>query len=301
MARWLLLKLAALGLFAFRPAQASRLTIAAGNRLFKPTYSPELFDSADSYVRGMPVNLVAYRELIGPPPEVPETVLDLGSGLGQYSVALADEENRRLIAVEIQQEKNTWAARALPHPRVRRVTADSANLPIKGQAIDLIFSHTVFEHLPDVRGTLLEMKRILHQRGRVVLSVNFLCNRGGHHLFPYIHFPWATWLMPERDLCAYWTDRLRKDQREGRLRFFEEGLSLESLGEGAEIHLNRISPAELESLMEEVGFQIERRQGGDALGRLLPTDLIPKRLRPFIEGTIYYLLRPCVNPPLCVE
>jgi putative peptidoglycan lipid II flippase len=300
-ARWLLLKLAALGLFAFRPSQASRLTIAAGNRLFRRTYAPELFDSADSYVRGMPVNLVAYRDLLGPPPAARETVLDLGSGLGQYSIALAEEEDRRLIAVEIQQEKNMWATRALPHPNVCRVTADSANLPIRGQTIDLIFSHTVFEHLPDVRGTLLEMKRILRWQGRAVLSVNFLCNRGGHHLFPYIHFPWATWLVPERDLCGYWTDRLRHDQREGRLRFFEDGLSLHSLGEGAEIHLNRISPAEFETLIAEAGFLIERRHGGDTLGRFLPTHLIPKQLRPFIEGTIYYLLRPGANQSLCVE
>jgi len=79
------------------------------------------------------------------------------------------------------------------------------------------------------------------------------------------------------------------------LRFFEDGLSLQSLGEGAEIHLNRISPAELETLIAEAGFQIERRQGGDALGRLLPAGLISRRLLPFIEGTIYYLLRPCPN------
>jgi hypothetical protein len=148
----------------------------------------------------------------------------------------------------------------------------------------------VFEHIQEVAVALKEVRRVLRPDGVALISYNFFHHRGGHHLFPYIHFPWATWIVREQALCDYWSQCLAADQARGRMRFFETGTRIQSLSDGAEIHLNKLNFEQFEDLVGAAGLRIVRRMPSEQLARMFPWLIRMPRLRFFCAGTIYYVL-----------
>lgn len=56
-------------------------------------------------------------------------------------------------------------------------------LPFEENSFDLVVSHEVFEHIPDIHAAALEMKRVLKPRGLAYILVHlFPSISGGHHM-----------------------------------------------------------------------------------------------------------------------
>ena len=290
--RWLLLRMVSLLLLlASRERhRRERAVIAIGNAMFAPRYSREMYASYGSYTSLMDSSLDTYQDLI--PCEKwlrGRTILDLGSGLGQYAQLLIDGGAASVTGLEYQESKATWSARSIS-PNIQIVVGSAEAMPFDDGSFDTVFSHTVFEHIDDVESALKEVARVLRPAGVALISYNFLHHRGGHHLFPYIHFPWAPWIVSEKSLCSYWSERLDEDQAAGRMGFYERGAPIRSLSEGAEIHLNRLTFEDFERLVDRAGLQIVNRRSSEELARLFPWLLRMPRLRYFLAGTIYYVL-----------
>lgn len=290
--RWLLLKVSATAFYVIlgRTNRAERLAIHLGNILFRPGYPKALFADYDAYLSHMPADLKTYLDLWDPGQWLTDkVVLDLGAGLGQFSDQLRRQGASRVVALEYQPAKlRHWLSRG-PQSDCEAVVASAMAMPFAAATFDTVFSHTVFEHLGDAGAALREIRRVLKPGGYALLSVNYFHHRGGHHLFPYIHFPWAPWIASEQSLCSYWSERLADDQAGGGMRFFSPGSRLCTLTDGAEIQLNKLTFDDFEPLVERAGLRIEKRRSSEALSRLPVLARLP-RLKYFLQGTIYYVL-----------
>lgn len=293
--RWLTLRMVSLLMLlaSKERRQRERTVIAIGNTMFAPVFSREMYASYESYTSRMHSSLDVYQDLI--PQEQwlrGRTILDLGSGLGQYVQLLVDGGASCVTGLEYQESKATWSAARSLSPIIKIVVGSAEAMPFDNNSFDTVFSHTVFEHVDDVGSALKEVARVLRPDGIALISYNFFHHRGGHHLFPYIHFPWAPWIVSEEALCSYWSERLGEDQAAGQMGFYERGARIRSLSEGAEIHLNRLTFEDFELLVERVGLQIVKRRSSEELARLFPWLIRMPTLRYFLAGTFYYALAP---------
>ena len=110
-ARWLLLKVISVTLRVTggRSECVERRVIGIGNRIFPSKYRLEMFTDFYSYIDMMDFGLDDYAAL--QPPETwlyGRVVLDVGSGLGQYSNELRRRGAKHVTGLEYQPNKAQW-------------------------------------------------------------------------------------------------------------------------------------------------------------------------------------------------
>jgi SAM-dependent methyltransferase len=147
----------------------------------------ERFTPFPLYFQTQIFNFVVMRQLLkdyfpfGKPYDL---VLEVGCGVGAHSVLLA-RFAKELVGVDIPGEYAGYTppgfrssadiSRALvnQHFGIKNARFEDAfpdNLPCGSDSVDLIFSWTVLEHIPDLKGAYAEMKRVL-KPGGVMLHV----------------------------------------------------------------------------------------------------------------------------------
>jgi len=297
--KWCLLKVCSV--FMYRlfgiSHETSLSVIKLGNSLFSRNYPDEMYadyESYYSYVTPVDASLSVYGHL----GDIDEwikgkKVLDLGAGLGQYSESILSRGASSVTALEYQKCKADWIQQRVQGVRV--VQGSASELPFEDSSFDSIFSHTVFEHLPDVKKALLEAHRVLRPGGQFLLSFNYLAHRGGHHLFPYIHFPWPLNIIPEQYLCRYWSEEVQKAQEHGGMGFYEDGVNISGLSAGEEIHLNRMEYPEFEREVLDAGWRQVARWSSEPWGRFWPWLAVSSPIRHAATGTVYYRLEKPVS------
>jgi SAM-dependent methyltransferase len=100
-----------------------------------------------------------------------ERVLDLGCGAGRFLAALRDAGSEP-VGVEIAEAAVERARENVPGADVRLLGADGT-LPLGHGEVDLVWCSEVLEHIPDVAGTLFEVRRVLKRGGRLLLTVPY--------------------------------------------------------------------------------------------------------------------------------
>lgn len=92
--------------------------------------------------------------------------VDLGAGLGQYSIAMA-KRGHTVIAVDVSLNRLQILKRLLqkyaPELEVFLIQAKAENLPFKDLSVDYLFTHSVLIHT-DLQQSLPEMKRIVRSQ-----------------------------------------------------------------------------------------------------------------------------------------
>ena len=94
-------------------------------------------------------------------------VLDVACGAG-FGVHLLVSAGARTIGMDLDAHALA-EARGLA-PRANLVRADGLRLPLPDASIDLVTSFETLEHVPDTRGFVHELRRVLRPGGRLVLS-----------------------------------------------------------------------------------------------------------------------------------
>jgi SAM-dependent methyltransferase len=117
---------------------------------------------------------------------VGKQVLEIGLGEGSDSEQLirrgAEWSGVDLTAESIARVKTRLALRDLPYRDLRQGSA--LELPFSDDSFDMVFSHGVLHHVPDIRQAQKEIHRVLRPDGELVImmyarwSVNYLVSIG---------------------------------------------------------------------------------------------------------------------------
>ena len=100
-----------------------------------------------------------------------ERVLDLGFGAGRFVAALRDA-GADPVGVEIAERALERARRVAPGADLRLLEPDGT-LPLEHRSVDLVWCSEVLEHVPDVAGLLVEVRRVLRPGGRLLATVPY--------------------------------------------------------------------------------------------------------------------------------
>ncbi|MBW3652754.1 MAG: class I SAM-dependent methyltransferase [Actinobacteria bacterium] len=97
-----------------------------------------------------------------------ETVLDLGSGAGEFSAALA-QAGVAPVGVDVAREALRRAGERVPGLDLR-LWRDGEPLPLEDCSVDTVWAGEVIEHVVDVAPWLSEVRRVLRPRGTLLLT-----------------------------------------------------------------------------------------------------------------------------------
>lgn len=94
-----------------------------------------------------------------------DLIVDLGSGTGRFSTALAEAFAAQVLGVEPAANMRA-TAEAKPHPpTVSFVQGDSESIPLDDGVADLVFMSQVLHHLADGSKALQEIRRVVKSNG----------------------------------------------------------------------------------------------------------------------------------------
>jgi ubiquinone/menaquinone biosynthesis C-methylase UbiE len=101
------------------------------------------------------------------------TILDLGAGIGRFSILLADAFHARVVAVEPSAKMRAEAERGSAHPRVVYHEGSAASIPAAAGAFDFAFLSMVVHHVPDLAAGARELYRVVKPGGLVFIRNTF--------------------------------------------------------------------------------------------------------------------------------
>jgi ubiquinone/menaquinone biosynthesis C-methylase UbiE len=121
------------------------------------------------------------------PPRRPLTVLDLGSGTGRFTPALAETFGGPVYGVEPSSRMREIAARSAPAGPVTYLDGSAERIPLPDGSCDVVVMFLSLHHVRDRRTAAGEVARVLRSGGRVLIRSTFadrLPDKRWHHFFP---------------------------------------------------------------------------------------------------------------------
>lgn len=244
-----------------------------GNKLFKRTYPENIHNDYATYVTLFPGSVNLFGKVSHPNWYKGQKLMEIGSGLGQYTHCFAKAGASHVTGIEFQEEKVRFSNSLFPpkqNDNFAYLQGEAEHLPFSDNTFDGVYSHAVFEHISDPALAFQEMRRVIKPYGYAFLTIDYLHGPWGDHLYDYIYFPWASLIIEENSLCKYWSRKLIEDQAKGKMKFYPEKCQISSLGEGSEIHLNRWTSDQIEQSMLKSGLIIEKKVPSMLIAAYLP-------------------------------
>ncbi len=99
----------------------------------------------------------------------PLALLDLGSGTGRFSPALADAFGGPVHGVEPSAGMRAVASANAAHPAVTYLEGEAADIPLGDASVDGVLMFLSFHHVEDKKGAAREIARVLKPGGRILL------------------------------------------------------------------------------------------------------------------------------------
>lgn len=121
------------------------------------------------------------------PDPPPVAVVDVGSGTGIWSRAIAERFGCAVHAVEPSEGMRARARRAHPHPRVDYVPGTCDALPLADESVGAAWLSTVIHQFPDLDAAARELRRVVEPGGQVFVRSGYPGRQDGielFHLFP---------------------------------------------------------------------------------------------------------------------
>jgi ubiquinone/menaquinone biosynthesis C-methylase UbiE len=123
------------------------------------------------WIRAFAAALPARRPLAG---------LDVGSGTGRFTPALA-EAFGPATGIEPSVRMREVAQAQSPHPDVRYLAGSAEDIPAPSASADYVLMFLAWHHVPDKPRAVRELARVIKPSGRLLLRANFR----DHHPRPW--------------------------------------------------------------------------------------------------------------------
>ena len=107
------------------------------------------------------------------PAERPLPLIDLGSGVGRFTPALAATFGGPVYGVEPSKRMRNIAQAAGPWLGVDYRAGDAAHIPVGDGAVAAVLMFLSFHHVPDRAAAAIEIARVLRPEGRVLIVSGF--------------------------------------------------------------------------------------------------------------------------------
>jgi len=107
------------------------------------------------------------------PTSRPLTGIDLGSGTGRFTPALAEAFGGSVYGVEPSDRMRAVAEAQSAHSRVAYLAGEGARIPRPDASADFLLMFLSFHHMPDQAAAAAEIARVLKPGGRVILRSTF--------------------------------------------------------------------------------------------------------------------------------
>lgn len=107
------------------------------------------------------------------PERRPLTVVDLGSGIGRLTPALADTFGGPVYGVEPSAKMREIAMATARHPGVAYLAGEASCMPMDDHSADAILMFLSLHHVPDRAAGAAEIARVLKPGGRVLIRSPF--------------------------------------------------------------------------------------------------------------------------------
>jgi SAM-dependent methyltransferase len=212
-------------------------------------------------------------------------VLDAGCGGGGTALSLA-EESAFAVGLDLEARFSGSGTRLQAEKGISNagfVQGDGARLPFRDGSFDLVFSHSVIEHVVSAEGYLRECHRVLRPGGVLYLSTAPTLSLAGAHL-PRLLVPVPLHLLIGR-AAAFRTFRFLARRLPWLLKEPKEANTFISLAaEGREKHddvVQRVTLRRLALWIASSGFSLVR-EDRHVTGFFRST--LPGPLRRFLEG-----------------
>ncbi|BCM91897.1 demethylmenaquinone methyltransferase [Abditibacteriota bacterium] len=144
------------------------------------------------YARGRAVNSEAISRWMQAfarhlSPRRPLVGLDLGSGTGRFTPALAKTFGGPIYGVEPALKTRSVAENSAHHPDVTYMPGDAAHIPLPDNSVDFVLMFLSFHHVPERAAAATEIARVLQPSGRLLIRSTFsgrMPDLLWHHFFP---------------------------------------------------------------------------------------------------------------------
>jgi ubiquinone/menaquinone biosynthesis C-methylase UbiE len=107
------------------------------------------------------------------PTRRPLTILDLGSGTGRFTPALAGEFGGPVYGVEPSQKMRGIASQDARHPTVIYLPGSAESIPLRDNGCDAVLMFLSFHHVRDRPTAAAEIARVLRPGGRLLIRSAF--------------------------------------------------------------------------------------------------------------------------------
>jgi ubiquinone/menaquinone biosynthesis C-methylase UbiE len=137
---------------------------------------------------------------------LPLAIVDVGSGTGIWSRALADSFGSRVHAVEPSEGMRAHASAAHPHRGVDYVPGHAEALPLPDESVGAAWLSTVIHQFPDLARAAGELRRVLEPGGPVLIRSGYPGRQDEielFHLFPRAMRIAETWPRLGRVITAF--------------------------------------------------------------------------------------------------
>lgn len=117
----------------------------------------------------------------------PLAVLDLGSGTGRFTPALARTFGGPVYGVEPSSRMRHAAQRSSGHPAVTYLAGSAERIPLAADSCDVVLMYLVLHHVPDRAAAAAGIARVLRPGGRVLIRSTFadrMPDLWWHQFFP---------------------------------------------------------------------------------------------------------------------
>jgi|GEM_PF-6159695 len=101
-----------------------------------------------------------------------KNILDIGCGVGYGSSYLLRHGAKKVVGIEINPEVVKLANKSYAKPGLEFLALDATFLPFADNSFDVVTSIGMLDHISDPRKVLLEMRRVLRNKGYFLCSVN---------------------------------------------------------------------------------------------------------------------------------